>query len=107
MRLRGILTVVGTALALSACSADEILDVTDPDVINPEDVNSASGAESMRIGALARLNLATSGNESFLLLGGLLADEYRSGDTFTERNEADRRNSRPTHTTGRAAFRFA
>jgi hypothetical protein len=94
-------------IALGGCSvADQILEVTDPDVINPADITSASGAEALRIGALARLNLATSGNESFLLLGGLLADEYRSGDTFTERNEADRRNSLPNNTNIRDAFRF-
>jgi hypothetical protein len=108
MRLTRILAVVGAALSLNACSvADEILEVTDPDVINPSDINSASGAEALRVGALARFNNATSGNESFLLLGGLLADEYRSGDTFTERNEADRRNSLPNNTNVRVAFRFS
>jgi starch-binding outer membrane protein, SusD/RagB family len=107
MKLRSILTLAAAAVALSACSvADEILEVTDPDVINPGDITSASGAEAMRVGAIARLNLATSGNESFLLLGGLLSDEYRSGDTFTERNEADRRNSLPNNTNVRDAFRF-
>jgi starch-binding outer membrane protein, SusD/RagB family len=106
MRLTRILPLAAI-LTLGGCSvADQVLEVTDPDVINPGDINSASGAEALRVGTLARLNLATSGNESFLLLGGLLADEYRSGDTFTERNEADRRNSLPNNTNVRDAFRF-
>jgi hypothetical protein len=108
MRLTRILAIAGAAFTLGGCSvADEILEVTDPDVINPDDINSASGAEAMRVGAIARFNNATSGNESFLLLGGMLADEYRSGDTFTERNEADRRNSLPNNTNVRVAFRFS
>jgi hypothetical protein len=107
MRLHRILPLVTAVLALAGCSvADEILEVTDPDVINPGDINSASGADALRIGTLARLNNATSGNESFLLLGGMLGDEYRSGDTFTERNEADRRSVVPNNGNVRNAFRF-
>jgi hypothetical protein len=107
MRLSRILTVVAGILALGGCTvADEILEVTDPDVIHPGDINSASGAEGLRIGTLARLNNATSGNESFLLLGGLLSDEFRSGDTFIERNQADRRNVLPNNANVRNAFRF-
>jgi hypothetical protein len=100
-------SLAALALALAACNASErILEVTDPDVINPSDIQTAAAAEALRIGALARLNLATSGNESFLLLGGLLGDEYRSGDTFTERNEADRRSVTVENTNVRDAFRF-
>ncbi len=78
-------------LAVGACSADSILEVTDPDIINPTDVSTAPGANAVRIGALARLNSATSGAESLFLYGGLLADEWRSGDTFAQRDETDQR----------------
>ncbi len=77
--------------AVGACSADSILEVTDPDIINPDDVSTAPGANAVRIGALARLNSATSGAESLFLYGGLLADEWRSGDTFAQRDETDQR----------------
>lgn len=108
MKFRRLLAIgVGMSVGmLGGCSGGDILEVPDPDVINPGDINSASGAEALRIGTLARLNNATSGNESFLLLGGLLADEYRSGDTFTERNETDRRSILPSNTNVRNAFRF-
>jgi hypothetical protein len=106
MRLARFIRFAMLALALTACNAaEQILDVTDPDVINPSDIHTAAAAEALRIGALARLNLATSGDESFFLLGGLLSDEYRSGDTFTERNEADRRNVSVENINVRDAFR--
>lgn len=73
---------------------DEILSVQDPDIINPSDVQSAAGANAVRLGALARLNAATTGGEGLTQLGGLLADEWRSGDTFIDRDEIDQRNTR-------------
>ena len=78
-------------LAASACSTDDILGVTDPDIINPEDVQSPAGADAVRLGALARFNTATSGGESLFLLGGLFADEWINGDSFIARQEIDQR----------------
>ncbi|AHG89757.1 RagB/SusD domain-containing protein [Gemmatirosa kalamazoonensis] len=80
------------ALAFAGCtSTGEILSVTDPDIINPTDVQSAAGANAVRLGALARLNVATSGGESLFLLGGLFADEWLNGDSFIARQEIDQR----------------
>ena len=77
--------------ALFSTACVDVLEVTDRDIINPSDVESAAGAEAVRIGALARLNQATSGSESLFLLGGLFADEFRSGDTFIDRQQIDQR----------------
>lgn len=86
---------VATVFAAAACNVDNLLDVKDPDIINPGDIQDPSGAQALRNGALARLVQITGGSatpsESFWLLGGLLADEWRSGDTFIERNEIDQR----------------
>ena len=79
-------------IPIAACNVDKLLAVTDPDIINPSDLQSPAGAEAERIGALSRLNQATSGAESFFLYGGLMGDEWRSGDTFIERNQTDQRN---------------
>jgi len=86
------------ALSLVGCkSPDEFLSVTDPDIINPADVQSAAGADAVRLGALARLNSSTSGpvtstgGESLFLLGGLFSDEYNNGDSFIARQEVDQR----------------
>lgn len=89
--LRALLMAVTVAAVLTSCSATEILEVKDPDIVNPSDVQSVAGADAVRVGALARLNAATSGEESLLLLGGLLADEWINGDSFIARQEIDQR----------------
>jgi hypothetical protein len=79
------------ALGPTACNTGTFLAVEDPDIINPSDVQSAAGANAVRLGALARLNSSTSGGESFLLLGGLFTDEWINGDSFIGRQEVDQR----------------
>lgn len=78
-------------LVASCSTATEILEVKDPDIVNPVDVQSIAGANAVRLGALARLNAATSGDESLFLLGGLLTDEWINGDSFIARQEIDQR----------------
>lgn len=100
--------VAGAVMVLTAGCEDvtnPLLEVTDPDIINPTDVNTPDGAEAVRIGALGRLSSMTSGGESTFLLGGLLADEWRSGDTFQQRNETDQRNIDSTNSFMNTAFR--
>src|SRR5512133_1603351 len=75
------------ALVLAACNPTDVLEVTDPDIVNPSDVASAAGADAVRLGAPARFNSATSGDESLLLLGGLFSDEWNNGDAFIARQE--------------------
>jgi hypothetical protein len=85
-------------LPAAACSdVDNILEVTDPDIIDPGNVSSAAGANAVRLGALSRFIGATSGDnggssgETLWLYSGLLADEFRSGDTFNQRDQTDQR----------------
>jgi hypothetical protein len=84
-----------SVLAIAACNPTDVLKVEDPDVINPADVQSAAGANSVRLGALARLDNATGGgnsnSEGLFLLSGLLADEWNNGDSFIARWEVDQR----------------
>lgn len=90
---RALVTAAAAGLAtLSACDVkDALLSAPDPDIISPSDVNSPEGAEALRLGALSRLRATTSGGESVWLYGGLLIDEWKSSDTFTERNQLDSR----------------
>jgi hypothetical protein len=88
---RSAALVAAATLPVIACTTDELLSVTDPDIINPVSVPSPAGANAMRLGALARLNTATSGGESLFLLGGLFADEWNNGDSFIARQEVDQR----------------
>jgi starch-binding outer membrane protein, SusD/RagB family len=92
-RVRAVVTAVTLlgALGSVSCEPTEFLQITDPDIINPSDVSSAAGAQAARQGALARLNAATSGVESLLLLGGLFTDEWNNGDSFIARQEIDQR----------------
>jgi hypothetical protein len=82
-------------VALGGCHPTDVLNVTDPDIINPSDVQSAAGATAVRLGAIGRLNSATSGgstsSEGLFLLSGLLADEWINGDSFIARQEVDQR----------------
>jgi hypothetical protein len=87
----GTAVIALAALSVVACTTDEILSVTDPDIIPPVSVPSPAGANATRLGALARLNVATSGGESLFLLGGLFADEWNNGDSFIARQEIDQR----------------
>jgi hypothetical protein len=83
---------------MAACSPSELLDVETPDIIDPSDVESPAGANAVRLGALARFTQATTGTESLLLLGGLFADEWVNGDTFTDRHGIDQRSINPANT---------
>ena len=89
--LRRAASLAAALSMLVACSPTEILEVTDPDIINPSDVTTPAGADAIRIGALARFSTATSGGESFFLLGGLFTDEYNNADTFIDRQQVDQR----------------
>lgn len=92
----GVLALVAS-LPLAGCGTDDLLSVTDPDIINPQDVASASGAEALRVGALSRFVGTTSGSsggtfyETLFVWSGLLADEWQTGDTFQQRLETDAR----------------
>ncbi|MCU0649424.1 MAG: hypothetical protein MUF00_15615, partial [Gemmatimonadaceae bacterium] len=89
--LRRTLPLATLAWTMSACSWSDAIEVVDPDVINPNDLSSPSAAQTLRAGVLLRLAQATSGGENVFLMGGLLADEWRSGDTFEQRNTTDQR----------------
>jgi hypothetical protein len=88
---RHVVLFGAVALGSISCSSDSFLGIEDPDIINPSNVESAAGANAVRLGALARLNSSTSGGESMLLLGGLFTDEWINGDSFIGRQEVDQR----------------
>ncbi|HEX6751502.1 MAG TPA: hypothetical protein VF092_29690 [Longimicrobium sp.] len=98
-RLRVALGAALAAVSLGACDTDELLQVTDPDIINPIDVASPDGAEALRLGAMARFIGATTGynggssGETLWMYSGLLADEWQTGDTFAQRIETDARHA--------------
>jgi len=84
------------ALVALGCSGlkDDLLTATDPDIITPGSLASPEGADALRVGALGRLRSMTAGSDgsdSPWMFSGLLTDEWKSGDTFLQRNETDQR----------------
>jgi len=90
--------VLVAATAMAACNTDQVLKVTDPDIINPTDITTAAGADALRLGALYRFQVATTGTtgtnsgDTEFINSGVLTDEWRSSDTFLQRNQIDSRN---------------
>jgi len=84
----------GALLAVSpACSSitDSLLEVEDPDLIMPSNVNSLPGARAVANGALGRFVNSTAGGEGTWLYGGLLTDEWTTSSTFIQNDETDQR----------------
>src|SRR5215831_8961457 len=80
------------AIASNACDVkQELLAPQNPGVIDPSSVTTPAAADAVRIGAFGKLKGITAGGESFWLYGGLLTDEWKSSDTFSQRNETDER----------------
>jgi len=98
---------------LAACNTkDNLLEAVDPDVIDPNDINSSEGALTLYVGALGRLrqatggsSVATGGEGSSWLFGGLLADEWSTSSTFVQNDETDERTIQTSNSTVEGMFR--
>lgn len=91
------LVVVGS-LALGGCDPKtELLQPQQPGVISPSSVNSPTAADAVYVGALSRWKLSMNGGggntEAVWNFEALFTDELRSSDTFSQRNDADQRNT--------------
>jgi hypothetical protein len=108
--LRRPLALAGlVALPALACT-DALLNVTDPDIILQ--ASSPSAALALHNGAVRRLAEAVSGTQPtddpvdpLFMFGGLLTDEWKSGDTFIQRNSMDLRTFNPENTFNAGPFR--
>jgi hypothetical protein len=94
--MRQTLTRLGLVLAgvtLAACSG--ILDVKDPDIIDPGDVQNLDGAIAAYNGGIGDFAFANDGdngaNEGQILVSGVMSDEYIDVETFPTRIEYDSR----------------
>jgi hypothetical protein len=106
--VRSALGLLGLAALLSVQACNDILKVTDPDIIL--EANSAAAALALKNGVLIRLQEATNGTggngpDALFAYSGLLTDEYRSGDTFVQRNDMDQRIFDPNNTFLATPFR--
>src|SRR5579872_151564 len=90
--------VVVSSLTLGACDPKtELLQPQQPGVISPSSVNSPTAADAVYVGALSRWKLSMNGGggntEAIWNWEALFTDELRSADTFSQRNDADQRNT--------------
>jgi hypothetical protein len=89
----GIALAALAAVVLAACSG--LLDVKDPDIINPPDVNNPDGAVAAYNGGIGDFAFANDGDngatEGQIIVSGAMADEYADAETFPTRIEYDSR----------------
>ena len=88
-----LLVVLALALPLAACDTDKIVEVEDPALRRPEDLNNAATVPALVAGAIVQFvgGYSGFGGDSFLSSVGLMTDELYWGDTFTTRLAVDRR----------------
>ena len=97
MRLTG-LTVLATALA---CNSEKFLQVTDPDVAKPGDLQGAVALPTLRAGAIGNFGVAYNSGVADVEqvhLSALLSDEFINTETFPTRIEIDQRAISTTNT---------
>src|SRR5438105_5612392 len=98
------LTLVAAPLVTGCDVKQELLSPQNPGIIDPSAVNSPAAAAGLRVGALGQLKSRTAGSESMWLYGGLLADEWKSSDTFSQRNETDQRSIQTSNANTQTAY---
>jgi len=91
-----LIAALGVLIMPAACTDPQqtLLDAPIPTIIDTSAAASAAGADALRIGALSRLRQITAGSgagDSPWMFAGLLTDEWKSSDTFSQRNETDQR----------------
>src|SRR5437762_275763 len=93
MTANRIALVASVVALLAACTS--LLDVKDPDVINPPDVLNADGAVGAYNGGIGDFAFANDGDnggtEGQILVSGVMSDEYTDVETFPTRIEYDSR----------------
>lgn len=92
MRVAGTL-FLASALVLAGCDTDEILDVVDPDTVNPGTLEDEALLDIVVAGAIGEFTsgYSGSGGDAFLSVSAVMGDEFFSSGTFTTRTASDRR----------------
>lgn len=90
---------VAVIIAFGTYACDSMVDVTDPDIVTPESLNSEAGIQTLKAGSLGDLAVAMSGSGAghgatpgLITMSALMTDEYNYSGTFPTRREADTRN---------------
>jgi len=90
---RGALFAAALAL-LPLAGCNDLLEVDDPDVIRPDQLQGVDAIPTRVAGAVLDFQIAFNGNfnNSTVVAQGMFTDEYVNSETFSDRIEVDRRN---------------
>ncbi|GBD32684.1 hypothetical protein HRbin33_01658 [bacterium HR33] len=94
-------------LLISGCSTDELLEVTDPDIVLPDNLSGPAAVNTVYMGALGDFALAYNSGTADAQVStvGLMTDEFFHSGTFPTRQEFERRQSDIRNGTLNAVFR--
>ncbi len=102
-----VVAAAGLAVGLAGC--ERLVEYTERDVIPPEAINNAAGAQAVYAGALRAFGASFAGDaggtEGQALVSGLMSDEYLHSGTFNTRVDYDSRNTALDNSTLLGVFR--
>ena len=110
-RIRGTARLASVSLAalVAAGCLSDITKVDERDVIPPDQLTTAAGAQALYVGAIRAFGVAIDGNnggtEGQILISGLLSDEWSHSGTFNTRRDYDQRGADLNNGTLSGAFR--
>lgn len=90
--------ILGGVLLLAGCNLDKVLEVKDPDTVNPGTLDSPDVLYVVVNGAMGDFTVAYDGNglaDSWLASTAAMSDEVFSAGTYATRTATDRRNQQP------------
>lgn len=92
-----LVVAAALALPLAACNTDELVAVSDPERLRPEDLTGLGAVPALVAGATRQFvgGYSGFGGDAFLSASAVLTDEFYYGDTFTTRQAADLRSLQP------------
>jgi starch-binding outer membrane protein, SusD/RagB family len=94
------------AVLPAACQKDSLVQVTDPDILNPGSFSTPAGATPLRVGVIADFTSAFDGStDSFVTMSGNLGDELLASDTFDGRLTINARKSVETNSEMESVYR--
>jgi len=99
---------VATAVAVSACNSDRMLNVERPDIVPISAITDKTALPTVLGGVLADFQVGFSGsggNEGVANYSALLGDEFTITETFPTRIQIDARNTTPDNSNNDNVFR--
>lgn len=108
---RSALAMLAAFMVITVAGCDGILDVEDPERATLEDIQDPENLPAMRAHAIGEFQVGYAGrgaaqDNSYILMSGLLTDEYEASGTFPTRVEVDRRDIGRTNATAQTTFRL-